>query len=91
MITTFALGALLLIVIELGVEQLQHVIGLDAQNRFLLGDHAFVRHFDGDADGRAGGAFAVTGLQHPQLAVLNREFHVLHFAVVAVRASRTLR
>ena len=57
---------------------------IDAQHRFVLGDQAFVGEFDRDAQRRLGGALAGAGLQHPQLALLDREFEVLHVAVVAL-------
>ena len=40
-------------------------------------------HVDGDLQGRRRGALAVAGLQHLELALLDRELDVLHVAVVA--------
>jgi hypothetical protein len=47
-----------------------------------LRDHALVGQLDRDAQRRLGGALAGARLQHPQLALLDREFEVLHVAVV---------
>ena len=55
---------------------------IDARDRFLLGDQLLLRELDRDAQRRLGGALAGAGLQHPQLALLDREFEVLHVAVV---------
>ena len=51
----------------------------------VLGNQAFIGEFNGNAQRRLCGALAVTGLQHPQFALLDREFHVLHVAVVALK------
>ena len=45
-----------------------------------------LRHLDGDADRRLGGALARACLQHPQLAALDGELEVLHVAVVLFQA-----
>ena len=55
---------------------------IDPRHRVLLGDQAFIGELDGDAQRRLRGALAAAGLQHPQLALLDRELHVLHVAVV---------
>ena len=47
-----------------------------AINQFLAG------HIDGDPHRRRAGAFARARLQHPKLAALDREFAVLHIAVM---------
>ena len=64
------------------MQQLVERGGIDPRHRFLLGDQAFIGELDGDAQRRFGGALAAAGLQHPQLALLDRELHVLHVAVV---------
>ncbi|CEG08892.1 hypothetical protein BN961_02312 [Afipia felis] len=64
------------------VQQLIERSRLDAGHRILLRDQAFVGELDRDAQRSLGSALAVTGLQHPQLALLDREFHVLHVTVV---------
>ena len=49
----------------------------------------------GDLQRGGGGALAVTGLQHVELAVLDGELHILHVAIVifqrAGRCPRTAR
>ena len=51
-------------------------------------DEAFARHVDGDAQRGFGGALAAARLQHPELAALDGEFHVLHVAVMALERLR---
>ena len=55
---------------------------IDPRHRVLFGDQAFIGEFDRDAQRRLRGALAAAGLQHPQLALLDRELHVLHVAVM---------
>ena len=55
---------------------------IDAQHRLLARDQPFVGELDRDAQRGLGGALAGARLQHPQLALLDREFEVLHVAVV---------
>ena len=53
------------------------------QDRLLAADQALRHHVDGDLERRLGGALAGARLQHPQAAVLDGEFQILHVAVVA--------
>ena len=55
---------------------------IDARHRLFARDQPFVGKLDRDAQRRLGGALAGARLQHPQLALLDREFEVLHVAVV---------
>ena len=71
---------------ELRVQQLVHLFGRDTADGLFLGDHAFIGHVHRDLDGGARRALAVAGLQHPQLAALDRELHVLHVLVSGSRA-----
>jgi hypothetical protein len=64
------------------VQQLVERGRIDAQHRLLARDQAFLGHVDGDLQRRLGGALAVAGLQHPELAALDGELDVLHVAVV---------
>ena len=64
------------------VQELVERGGIDARHRLLLADQLLLRELDGDAQRRLGGALAGARLQHPQLALLDREFEVLHVAVV---------
>ena len=61
------------------------VTGVDHRYGFLLGDHALVHQIAGDLQSGGGGALAVTGLQHIQLAVFHGELHILHIAVVVLQ------
>ena len=65
-----------------GMEQLVERLRLDPAYCFLGSDHAFVHQVAGDLDRCLSSALAVPGLQEEQLAVLDRELHVLHVAVV---------
>ncbi len=64
------------------MEELVERAGIDPGDRLLARDQAFVRELDRDAQRRLAGALAGAGLQHPQLALLDREFEVLHVAVM---------
>jgi hypothetical protein len=55
----------------------------DPQHGLFLGsDQALFGHVHGNAHGRLGGALAIAGLQHPQLAFFDGELHILHVAVM---------
>src|ERR1019366_1131231 len=73
---------LLALGVEHRVEKLVELLGIDAQDGFLLADQALVDHLDGDAYSRVTGALAVAGLQHVERAVLNGELEVLYVAIV---------
>jgi hypothetical protein len=64
------------------MQQLVERAGIDPRHRLLLRDQSFAGEFDRNAQRRPGGALAGAGLQHPQLALLDREFEVLHVAVM---------
>src|ERR1019366_5224851 len=68
--------------VEHRMEKLVELLGIDAQDSFLLADQALLDHFYGDAYRRVTGALAVAGLQHVEHAVLNGELEVLYVAVV---------
>ena len=59
--------------------------GLDHGHSLLFVDHALVHQVAGDFQGGSGGALAVSGLKHIQLAMLHGEFHVLHIPVVLLQ------
>ncbi|MNE10443.1 hypothetical protein D3C80_1031590 [compost metagenome] len=65
------------------VQQLVQGGGLDPRHGFFLRDHALGGQIDSDLQRRLGRALAVSGLQHPQTALLDRELDVLHVAIVA--------
>ena len=66
------------------VQQLVERGRIDTRHRFVLSDQALVRQLDRDPQRRPRGALAGARLQHPQLALLDREFEVLHVAVVTL-------
>ena len=68
--------------IERGVEQLIERHWIDPQNRGLFVDQPLMGHIDRHLERGFGSALARTGLEHPQLPALDREFDVLHIAVV---------
>ena len=53
-------------------------------------DRRVVDHLDGHAQRRAPGALADPGLEHPELALLDRELGVAHVAVVRFEAGEDL-
>ena len=66
----------------IGMEQLVERGRLDAHDRPLPRDQAFACELHRDAQRRLRGALAVARLEHPELAGLDREFHVLHVTVM---------
>ena len=66
--------------VEPRMEQLLELHRLDAQQRRAAIDEALLRHLDRRADRGLGRALAGAGLQHVELAALDREFEVLHVA-----------
>ena len=68
--------------IELRMQQLVELGGIDARHGLLARDEALVHHIDGDLEGRRGGALAHARLQHPQLALLDGELDIAHIAVM---------
>ena len=70
--------------LELGTEQLVDLRRLDPPDCLLLRDHPLVDHVDRDLHGGRGGPLRRPGLEHVQLAALDRELEVLDVAVVAL-------
>ena len=70
--------------IDGGMQKLIEPAGLDASDRLLAGDQAFVGELDRDLERRFGGALARAGLQHPELALLDGELEILHVAIVSL-------
>ena len=68
--------------IKVGVQQGVKLLGLHLQHGLFFGQLAVFNEINGDLHGGAGGALAVAGLQHKQLAALDRKLHVLHVMVV---------
>ena len=67
------------------VQDLVELRRLDARYGLLLGDEPFARHVDRNLQRRRNGALAVAALEHPQLAFLDGELHVLHVAVMPLQ------
>ena len=82
------LGGLQSFGVEHRVQQAVQLFGFDAQNGLFFGNHTLVHQIDGDLQGGGGGALAVAGLQHVELAVLNGELHILHVAVMVFEVMR---
>src|SRR5262249_58182388 len=68
--------------IDVRMQKLVERGGIDAFDRLFLVDQFFLRKLDGDAKRRLRGALAASGLEHPKLTLLDREFEVLHVAIV---------
>ena len=64
------------------MQQLLQRRRIDAGHRFLFCYQFLLRQFDGDAQRGLPGALAIARLQHPQLALLDGEFEILHVAVM---------
>ncbi len=74
-------GVLGEVVVEDGVQALR----LQHQQSLLLGDQPFLHQVHGDFQRRAGGALAVPGLEHIEVAPLDGELHVLHIPIVVLQ------
>ena len=68
--------------VELWVQELVELRGIDAAHSLIAGDQTLLDHLDGDAQGGGGGALAHAGLEHPELALLDGELNVAHVAIV---------
>ena len=68
--------------VELRVQELVELCGVDAAHGLLAGDEALLDHLDSDAQGGGGGALAHAGLEHPELALLDGELDIAHIAIV---------
>ena len=66
------------LLVEYGVQQLVELRGFAAQHGGLFVDQPLAQHVHGDLDHRCARALAVAALEHPELAVLDRELDVLH-------------
>mmetsp|Transcript_17991 Transcript_17991/g.34037 ORF Transcript_17991/g.34037 Transcript_17991/m.34037 type:complete len:284 (-) Transcript_17991:3005-3856(-) len=64
--------------IKVGVQDLSNVIGLYLEQGFVGRAQAFVDQVAGNLQGRFARALTATALQHPQLAVFDGEFDILH-------------
>ena len=71
--------------VELRMQELVELRGIDAHKRLIAGDEPLLDHVDRDAQRRCGRALARTRLQHPQLALLDSELDVAHIAIMALK------
>ncbi len=76
--------------VELREHQLAQLLTGDPLERLVLGDEVLLDQLVGDPEGRRGGPLADPGLQHPQLAALDRELDVAQVAVVGLQAAHDL-
>src|SRR4030095_11024233 len=70
------------LLIEDRSQELIELIRLDAQQRFFFINYSLFNHIDGNPNRRETRTFSVASLEHPELAVFNGKFDVLHVAVV---------
>ena len=78
--------------VELRVQELVELGGVDAAHGLLTGDEAFLDHLDSDAQGGGCGTLAHAGLEHPELTLFDGELDIAHVAVVILeRQEDTLK
>ena len=78
--------------VELRVQELVELRGIDAAHGLLTGDEAFLDHLNSDAQSGGCSTLAHAGLEHPELALLDGELDVAHIAVVILeRQEDTLK
>ena len=68
------------------VQKLIERLGLDLEERLLLGENPLFDEIDRDHDRREAGALAVSRLEHEELVLFDRELEVLDVLVVALEA-----
>ena len=68
--------------VELRVQELVELCGVDAAHGLLTGDQALLDHLDGDTQGGGSGALAHSSLEHPELTLLDGELDIAHIAIV---------
>lgn len=71
--------------VELRVQELVELRGVDAAHGLLTGDEAFLDHLNSNAQSGGCGTLAHAGLEHPELALLDGELDVAHIAVVILK------
>ena len=70
------------------MEQLIEGFRFDTRKRFFFGDQTFIDHINGYFQRCLSGTLAVSCLKHEQTAVVDREFHILHIAVMVFKSLR---
>ncbi len=71
-----------LIEIEYRTKQLVQLNRFYPHERGLFINKAFLHHIHGNPESGKTGSFSCTGLKEPQPAILNGEFHILHFFIM---------
>ena len=71
--------------VELRVQELVELRGVDAAHGLLTGEQAFLDHLDSDAQSGGCGTLAHAGLEHPKLTLLDSELDIAHVAVVILK------
>ncbi len=74
--------------IDHGMKQLIEILGWDALHGLVFGDQPFRDHLHGGAHGGHASALRSPRLQHVELAMLEREFDVLHILEVLLEFGR---
>ena len=72
--------------VEHGVKEFVKFLWLHTLDDSLLVNLAFAEQIHGNFHHSSAGALAVTGLEQPELAVLNSELHILHVAIVLFKS-----
>ena len=67
------------------MEKLVEFLGFHTENHGLFVDFTRTEKIHGDFDHSGAGTFAVTGLEHPEFAVLDCELHILHVFVIVFK------
>ena len=68
--------------IELRVEELIELFGIDTHDRFFFGDEALFDHRDSNMKRCSSSTLANARLEHPELALLDGELDIAHIAEV---------
>ncbi len=67
------------------MQKVVELLRLDTQHRLLIGDQPLLDHINGHLHRRLGGALAVAGLQHEELALFDGELDILHVPVMLLQ------
>src|SRR4051812_33097463 len=76
------------LLIQPGYEEVIQLVRIDAEDGFFLGDQTFFHHVNRYPDRRQSRTLAVAGLQHVELAILDRELKILHVLVMLFQSRR---
>ena len=79
------LGLLDRLWVKTGMQELIHLLRRHPHQGFFFGDQALVDHVHGDLDRSRRSPLARAGLEHPQLALLDGEFHILHVVIMVLQ------